>query len=614
MRSEKGMKAMAWIMLVAVVFGLGGYGVTNFGGSITSIGTVGDQEIGTGDYSRALQQELETMRAQLGATFSAQQFLEAGLDAGVRERLVTTAALDNENDQLGISVGDAALRTAIEAMPAFKGPDGKFSKETYAFVLQQNGLSVPSFESKMRTELARSLLQQAITGAVPAPKVLVDTLIAYAGERRGFTLLKIGASDLPTQIATPDEAALKAYYDAHKADFTAPEAKVITYAALTPEMLAASIQIDDKTLHDLYDQKKSQFMVPEKMSVDRLAYGTEAEAQAAKAALDSGAKTFEQLVAERDLTLKDVQLGAVTKDDLGPDAGPAVFALTKPGVVGPLQSSVGPAIFRVNSITPAQTTTFDEAKDELGQSLKLDKAREEISAKIEAVNDKLASGATLEDLVKEEGLQLGTIDFTPGDSEGMAAYPEFRDAAAAVKDGDFPSLIQMKDGGIAALRLDKMRPAALIPYDKVADKVKEGWIAETTAKALSARADEIAAAVKAGGQLSTYGAPVVEQPALRRDHIDGTPDALVTDVFKLEKVGDVGTLQDGDSAWVYTLDSVAPPKADDPDMAKARTQYAAGTAQDMATDSFELFATALVAGTKATFDKTAIAAVNAQFH
>ena len=614
MRSEKGMKVMAWVMLVAVVFGLGGYGVTNFGGSITSIGTVGDEEIATGDYGRALQQELETMRAQLGATFSAQQFLEAGLDAGVRERLVTTAALDNENHRLGLSVGDAALRSAIEAMPAFKGPDGKFSKETYAFVLQQNGLSVPAFESKMRTELARSLLQQAITGAVPAPKVLVDRLIAYAGERRGFSVLKIGVSDLPAQLPSPDAAGLKAYYEAHKADFTAPEAKVITYAALTPEMLAPSIQIDDKTLQDLYTQKKSQFMVPEKMTLDRLAFGTEAEAQAARAAIDSGAKTFDQLVAERGLSLKDVQMGTKTQDDLGPDAGPAVFALKAPGIAGPVQSSVGPALFRVTAISPAQTTTFDEARDELAQSLKLDKAREEIAAKVEAVNDKLASGATLEDLVKEDGLQLGTMDFTPGDSEGMAAYPEFRDAAAAAKDGDFPSLIHLKDGGIAALRLDKMRPAALIPYDKVADKVKDGWIAEETAKALTARAGEIAAAVKAGGQLNTYGAPVTEQPALRRDTIDGMPAGLVPAVFKLAKPGDVGSLQEGDGAWIYVLDSVAPPKPDDPEMAKARATYAEGTAQDLGNDSFELFASALVAGTRVNLDKTAIAAVNAQFH
>ena len=614
MRSKSGMAIMAWVMLGAVVFGLGGYGVTNFGGSVTSIGTVGDQEIGTGDYSRALQQELDTYRAQLGQTFTAEQALQIGMDQGVRDRLITTAALDSENDRLRVSVGNAGLRAAIKAMPAFKGVDGKFSKDTYAFTLRQNGLTISSFEAKMRIEQSRTLLQQALTGAVPAPKVFVDALVAYAGERRGFTLLKIGAGDLPTPVAAPDDAALHAYYDAHKADFTAPDAKIITYVSLTPEMLAAKVTIDDKTLQDLYDQKKAQFVTPEKRLVERLVYPTEAEAQAAKAALDAGTKTFEQLVADRGLQMNDVDLGDVTQDTLDKDAGAAVFALTAPGVTGPVTSNLGPALFRMNGIIAAHTTTFEQARDQLAQGLKDEKARQMISDQVEVINDKLAGGATLEDLTKETDMQIGNIDFTPGDSAGMAAYPEFRDAAAAAKEGDVPQLIQLKDGGIAALRLDKMRPAALIPYDQVADKVTTGWTADATAKALAARATEIAAAVKGGTDIASFGKPETEAPMTRRDVIEGTPQGLVPAVFKLTATGDLGSMQDAGAGYVYRLDSIAAPKADDPDVVKMQAQFAGDVTQGITQDGFDLFTTALVAETKVSIDKMAVAAVNAQFH
>lgn len=614
MRSKSGMAIMAWVMLGAVVFGLGGYGVTNFGGSVTSIGTVGDQEISTGDYSRALQQELDTYRAQLGQTFTAEQALQIGMDQGVRDRLITTAALDNENDRLGVSVGNAALRAAIEAMPAFKGVDGKFSKDTYAFTLRQNGLTISSFEAKMRIEQSRTLLQQALTGAVLAPKVFVDTLVAYAGERRGFTLLKIGAGDLPTPVVSPDDAALQTYYDAHKADFTSPEAKIITFVSLTPEMMATKVMIDDKTLQDLYAERKAQFVTPEKRLVERLVYPTEAEAQAAKAALDAGTKTFEQLVTDRGLTMNDVDMGDVTQDALGKDAGAAVFALTAPGVVGPVMSNLGPALFRMNSIIAAHTTTFEQAKDQLAQGLKDEKARQMISDQVESINDKLAGGATLEDLTKETDMQIGNIAFTPGDTSGMAAYPVFRDAAAAAKDGDFPQLIQLKDGGIAALRLDKIRPAALIPFDQVADKVKAGWTAEATAKALAARATEIAAATKGGADIASFGKPETEAPMTRRDVIEGTPQGLVPAVFKLAATGDLGAMQDGDAGYVYRLDSIAAPNADDPDAVKMRAQFAGDVTQGITQDGFNLFTAALVADTKVSIDKPAVAAVNAQFH
>ncbi len=61
------------------------------------------------------------------------------------------------------------------------------------------------------------------------------------------------------------------------------------------------------------------------------------------------ATTFEQVVAERGLALADIDLGEQARDDLGA-AGDAIFALDEPGVVGPLPSDLGPALYRMNAI------------------------------------------------------------------------------------------------------------------------------------------------------------------------------------------------------------------------------------------------------------------------
>ncbi len=614
MRSEKGMKAFAWIMLGAIVFGLGGYGVTNFGGGLTSIGTVGDQQIPIQEYSKALSQELDTYRAQYGKDLTAAQALQLGIDGLVQQRLVVTAALDNEDNKLGISIGNKALRSAIEQIAAFHGLNGGFDMTAYKFALQQNGLSTGEFETNMRKQLSREILQTALTGTVPAPAEYVTAVSDYAGERRGFSLLKITAADLQTPVPAPTEAELKAYYEAHKPDFTAPEAKVITYAALTPDMLAGKIAIDDKTLQELYDKNKAQFESPETRTVERLVYPDMAAAQAAKAELDAGKKTFDQLVAERGLKAADIALGPVTEADLSKQAGPVVFALQAPGVAGPEMSSLGPALFRVTAITPGKSTSFDEAKPELGQSLKLQKAQQEISDQVETINDKLAGGATLQDLVKETPMQLGHLDFTAGDSAGMAAYPAFRTAAEKVKAGDYPTLIQLKDGGIAALQLDKVRPAALIPFDKVADKVKAGWTAEATAKALKARAEEIAKAVQGGADLAGFGKVETVQPVTRTDFIDGAPKTLLTDLFKLKAPGELATAEAADAAFVAKLEQIQPADPKDNDVAQMRAALESQAAQGIADDGFNMFATGVLRHTKISLDKAAIAAVNAQFH
>ncbi|NCM98254.1 MAG: peptidyl-prolyl cis-trans isomerase, partial [Rhodobacterales bacterium] len=106
-------------------------------------------------------------------------------------------------------------------------------------------------------------------------------------------------------------------------------------------------------------------------------------------------------VAGRGLTLADIDLGDVSQSDLGA-AGEPVFALTGPGVVGPLQSDLGPALYRMNAILAAQETSFDQARDQLVVEFQLDAARRAIGDRAEAINDALAGGATLEDLAREQ--------------------------------------------------------------------------------------------------------------------------------------------------------------------------------------------------------------------
>ncbi|MEZ5911881.1 MAG: SurA N-terminal domain-containing protein [Paracoccaceae bacterium] len=118
---SKSANTLVWILMAMLILGLGGFGITNFGGGVTAIGSVGDREIAVNDYARALQQEMAAITQQTGQTLSMEQATAFGLDRVVRQRLVTEAALDNEAARVGLSVGDARLLQEITAMPAFQG-------------------------------------------------------------------------------------------------------------------------------------------------------------------------------------------------------------------------------------------------------------------------------------------------------------------------------------------------------------------------------------------------------------------------------------------------------------------------------------------------------------
>ena len=254
-RKSKGANIVVWTLMVLLIAGLGGFGVTNYGSGVSAIGSVGDRPLKMTDYARALRAEATSMSGQIGKQLTVQEAISFGLDQKVRQTLITFAALDNENDRIGVSVGDARVATEVTSNAAFSGTAGKFDAETYKFTLQRNGLNESEFENALRDEMARSLLQGAVTGGFAAPAPLTDTLYNFVAERRGLTILRLAEADLAAPLPEPTEAELTAFYDKNIARFTSPEAKRITYAVLLPETLAATMPVDETALRALYDER-----------------------------------------------------------------------------------------------------------------------------------------------------------------------------------------------------------------------------------------------------------------------------------------------------------------------------------------------------------------------
>jgi peptidyl-prolyl cis-trans isomerase D len=614
-KKGKGTSIVVWALMAMLVLGLGGFGITNFGGGVSSIGKVGEREIDVNDYARALQQQMNALSAQFGTTLTMQQAQSLGLDQQVRQQLILAAALDNEADRIGISAGDARIAKEITGTNAFHGSSGKFDRETYRYTLQNNKLTEAQYESKMREDLSRALLQGAVSGGFAAPAALTNTLYAYISERRSAQLLHLTEADLATKVADPTEDELKAYYEDNIAQFTAPEARRITYASLLPEDLAGTVALDEDALHKLYDERIAEFVQPERRLVERLVYPSQDAAMAAMAKLDAGTP-FETLVSDRGVKLSDIDLGDRSEADLGA-AGPAVFALTEPGIVGPFDSDLGPALFRMNGILAAQNTSFDEARPDLAAEFSMDAARRAIADKTEAIDDQLASGATLEDLAKDSGMTLGKIDFNATSSEGMAAFPTFRKAAQDAVQGDFPAVIQTDDGGIFALRLEEIVPPTPIPFADTRDAVDSNWRAQAAQDALSTLAAEIKAKVDAGASLAGFGVTEVIPNLTRSSTIEGVPATALTALFKLEEgqsqVIEGNTAEETGYVGLVQLQAITPGEAEGEDASALKGAIAAQVEQALSQDAFTLYSNALTQDAGITLNNTAINAVHSQF-
>ncbi|MFG6624066.1 peptidyl-prolyl cis-trans isomerase [Sulfitobacter sp. 1A12056] len=604
-------KTAVWALMALLILGLGGFGAINLSGNLRSIGTVGDKSISVDQYARQLQQEIRAIEAQTGESLPFARAQEMGLDRAVLQRIVRNRALDHEADEMGISIGDATLRDEIVAISAFQGIDGNFDREGYRFALQQSGMSEAEFERSIREEAARGLLQRAILGGVSMPDTYARTLVDYVAEERSFTWARLSEDDLDAPLPAATEDELRAYYDANTDDFMLPASKSITYAWLAPEDLLDEVEVPEEELRAEYDARSDEYDQPERRLVERLVFADQEAADRAAAALEVDGTTFEALVEERGLALADVDLGDVAKSDLD-DAGDAVFDAESGDIVGPLASSLGPALFRVNAILPAQHVPFEEARDVLEETLAITRATRAVEARAQEIDDQLAGGATLEDLAQETKMRLGTIDWTQDSSEGIAAYGAFREAAAGLSANDFPQIDQLEDGGIFAMRLDETKDARPEPFEEARDAVETAWRNAQIVKALTEKAESLTETLAEEGGFEAAGlSPQLGEGLTRSSYVDGTPNDFMDQVFDLDE-GGVAVLPAGDSVVVLRLDAVTPAGEDDQTQA-LMDRLSQQLDQALAQGLFDIYSNAVMRDADPQIDQRAINAVHVNF-
>ena len=114
-----------------------------------------------------------------------------------------------------------------------------------------------------------------------------------------------------------------------------------------------------------------------------------------------------------------------------------------------------------------------------------------------AAADKLAGGATFEAIAQERGLTEKDIDLGFV-GRGSALAPAVAEAAFVLKEGEVSAPVQAR-AGTALVRLVKIQPEQVRPFDEVADQIKAELAAERTRAEINDKHDKIEDE-RAGGQ------------------------------------------------------------------------------------------------------------------
>jgi len=614
LRSDKKNSKFMMVVMGLLMLGLTGFGIGGFGGgNLQSIGTVGDESIGVNTYYRAYRNAINQLSNRAGRNLSPIEIEQFGISASVLDAVIGVAAIDNEATQMGISVGDNIVRQQILENPNFQGLTGSFDKESYEFYLdRQLNLTPKQFDTMLRKENARSILEGSITSGITSSDAIPVALMSYVQETRDFDWAWVTDTQLSAPIPAPTDAQLQDYYNANTDKYQSLRSHNVTYAWLSPDMLLEQVKVDEAELRESYDFQSDRFNKPEQRAVERIVFGSQKEAKDALDSLDALIITFEQLVTERGLTLADVDLGDVEAKDLSATAAKLIFANEEVGVVGPVESSLGPALFRVNAVLAADSTSFEDARAELTTELAGEGARRLVSDSVNDIDDLLAGGASVTDLGLETQMQTGTIDFTAESTGGLNGYNEFRQAILTAKSGDFPEVVDLSDGGVFAVEVNKVTEPATIAFAEVKTRVASDWKQSETLAQLQTVAQGFKAKLEKDSSFEDLGLTAVSETDARRDSFfQSLPPAVIVDVFAL-KTGGVLTLEGPNGVLLARLASVNAFDAASAENTTAVTQLTNSLSAQIGADVLELYTAALRGTAGVTLNQTAITSINAQ--
>ena len=598
-------KIFVWILLGFLFVGLVGFGTGNLSGNIKTIGKIGETEITVNQYVRALQTELRKTSQQFGQQLTLQQLQAFGIQQQVLARLVTDKLLENEASKLSLSVDDKTVRDNIVSLNVFKGPDGNFNQDSYNFALENAGYTSTEFEEEIRAETARNILSQSILSGNITNKLQAELLASFLLEERSFNIQILNPGNISFTVEDPSDEQLEGFLETNVDDYTVPESKAITYAVLQPEMLIDIVESDDSILEKIFDEKKQDYNKPEQRTVERLSFLNMDEAISVMAEVTKSLTDFDKLLSDRNLSDEDVLYGTFTEEQL-PEGKKQVFAGNVGEVVGPVETDLGPVIFRIREIIPAKTTSFEEVKPELDKEYKLSEAIKLIDERIEDSQNLLAAGGTLEELNKEIGFSVENILFNSEANVPILENKIFFDTAQTAKVNDFPEIKELPNGGLFALRVDQTVDARQKNIDEVRTELTNAWQKHEIQNKL----DEIAKDMLSKHQ---YKGEILNFNKITRDKdLPELPENIVEEAFNLS-TGE-GTVISGDEeSFILRLKNVS--NADlSSDTAKLLvSQLKNQISNSLSADLFESFANMARVNSKLDLNEQAVNAVHSSF-
>ncbi len=564
-------------------------------------------EVSANEVRQSYQQQLAQVERQTNGTIS--EALRNDIKKRVLDEYVNSEALLTRADSLGYRVNDADVLQAECQIPAFQ-VDGKCDMAHAVAVLRSQGRSPLEIEALFARDVKLRQLNSALTLSSFATATELKQMRALTRQQRELAWLTLSAEKYASQ-ATPDDDAVKSYYEAHKSDYMTPETVNLRYVEISLAQLASKVSVDDAQLKTYYDEQKAKtperFTQAEQRRVSHilLPVANAAEDAAVKAKAEGilkraqGGEDFAKLAKEFSQDPGSASQGG----DLGwserkvwvaPFAD-AAYSMKVDEIRGPVKTQFGYHILKLMGIQPQTVKTFEQSKAELETEYRRNEAEKLFNNAQDQLADAALQNTTDIDVVaRKAGLTvLDVPTFSRVDGGGaLGKVPAVIEAAFSqdVLDGRLSQIVEVEKGRGVVLRATDHKVPQQKPLEAVRTDVVAAWKKQRGMELAAAAAADAVKRLTAGESWDAvakgFGVAVTAPKFIARAD-QGVPMEVRSAAFgepkpSLKPIYSDARLANGDAA-VIALSAVreepADPKAQDDDM---RQQVAAQIASNEA--------------------------------
>jgi peptidyl-prolyl cis-trans isomerase D len=482
---------LAWIIVTLIIIPFALWGIQEYLRPTPKrvIAEVNGVEIPERNFQQQVHQRKQQLREMLrnqniDLSFMESQIRENTLSQMIEEELLMQTAIDS-----GMRISDELLQQRIKQIPGFQEENGTFSQARYEQALKNQGISPGGFEMEMRRSVLTDQLREGILRSALLTDYDQQQRQQLEEQQRYVSYLIIPATRFQKGIVISDTD-IEDDYKKNLNRYMTPEKVSIEYVELSQENLIKPQKLDEDTLKQRYQERKTTFITPAQWKARHILF--EVGKSAAAAEINTAKSKAQQVLTKIRAGESFEELAKTFSDDsgsknqggdlgwFGPNAmvkpfEEAVKSMKVGEVSEPIQSEFGFHIIKLEDSKPEVTRSFAEVKEQLAQELQKEMAESAFYGQVEQFSNLAFEHPNSLDVLAETlKLPLKTTELferiVSTQADSILSHQPVIDAAfseTVLKERYNSDVIDIGEQHVVVLRLKDHQPAKPKPLAEV---------------------------------------------------------------------------------------------------------------------------------------------------